>query len=1323
MDGNNDDDKTQYTVVLDTLKSPSNKRDPRTVRLAAVAAAMSEVVGGTDVSAAKVYAATISALEGTLTSSSSSSSTTSTGNPVDSNNILSTQVALLELLRQTVPHVANPVIFDASLSLSSRVLRGIVSSCLGMDNNNNNNNNSNNQQQQQKQHTMETKDELGGINAVLRAVCRAVTELLKRLTPKCDAKLVKQFYYGTIMGLFEDHRPKVRKASQNGIIEILFSSSGCNPTVLKATNMYCHNKLNTILKRTKKADQEPQPELLHLLAFLERTIGRMDITMLGTDVMELLVAMLQRTSANAAQSDYVALSKKDSASKIMAINALLSTVKELVESSSELQEEAIDAFCPRVLATLLQNNPSLVFLEGSIDRDLLHRGRLLYGNVILSACQRVMGADPELASKLLPVSIQVVLQLGKSGDEVDEDVAEPLLTELSALLRVNFRQLLLSTCSRTSLDTCIANSLKALEQVMLPTFQSTWSVSLKTLVILLQMVDSHEMVPEMVDTLLDLRDESSYDVNSQRAVETAVGSLIEGVGIEEFWKWVEWTPSSTDPSKKNTSNEAINLDYNWLLPVMKTATGASLGQRPHLEFFQTNILGLARQCASMVAKTKDKDKYDSWVVGLWSLFPIFCQRPVDLVEHIEKLTPTLVKAMEDKRYPHILGLVCAGLETLAVNTKEKIEMEEGTVSEETQREADVMSKTAVLLLPVLFKNVERLHAGPSRTATDEMDVEEEEEAPEQGPVDSNLSQKTCQAIARLASLAPSQFLHKLFKKVMRRLLEASQSESSESDKLCSLLTLSQALVASKALDESSVSLLYRTMKPMIRNDENGSKVQKQSYKVLTEICRCHHTYVSEPETLKELIELLTGSAVTSQVTARSVRLKCMAFLVNGFEDGTLNDADVITKMTGEVLLCLKDSKGKTRDHAYEVLLALAKASGNLTEFLRVIMSALAAETTHMRSAAVMAASRLVFEYAREDTSIQAALPSLLQTVLILFDEQSREVVKSAVGFVRVCVAAMEPDQLRPLLPNVVGSLLKYGKGKDRFRAKIKIILKKLVRLYGYDELMPYVPESETRLLVHMRKLDERAKRRKASNRTDGAPDRFDFNNMVDSDEEDSDDGKTLMTGATGLTKMTAKTKMTMQSAAQSKASKTLGTSLRSKKGQPTGSLKLPSENDGEVVDMLTLKEKNVKFADMDDDDNDSDDGGVMEFDDMGRLVVLDDDDDEGGAGATEEANYDGRDGKRRRLGQHHGGGGDDVDSHKSGKSTKSVKSAKSGKKVRELGAAYKSKKSGGDVRKKGQQFEPYAYVPLDGRSYSKKNRRKAVEQMETVVPHGKKRKH
>jgi len=90
-------------------------------------------------------------------------------------------------------------------------------------------------------------------------------------------------------------------------------------------------------------------------------------------------------------------------------------------------------------------------------------------------------------------------------------------------------------------------------------------------------------------------------------------------------------------------------------------------------------------------------------------------------------------------------------------------------------------------------------------------------------------------------------------------------------------------VASKVLDGSSIVFLYRALKPLIRNDEYGPRVQKRAYKVLAEICEQHHSFVAEPERLKELSALLTGTIMTSQISARSMRLKCMNLIVDGLD--------------------------------------------------------------------------------------------------------------------------------------------------------------------------------------------------------------------------------------------------------------------------------------------------------------------------------------------------------------------------------------------------------------------------------------------------------
>jgi hypothetical protein len=556
-----------YTTVLEALKSPTNKRDPQKIRLAAVAAAISDVVGGTDASAGKVYASTVSALEGTLNGNKKEQS------PHETLDSLMTQTALLDLLRVTLGYVENPAILDASLPLTSRVLRGIVDSLLAMESSD--------------LQPFETKDGLGGTNSVLRGVCRASTEVINNLTRQCDAKLLKQFFFGTLIALFEDHRPKVRKASHNSTLEIILSEN-CNPVIFKAMSALSQNKIKVALKKASQGEQ--QPELLHLLAFLDKCIHKLDRNTLGADVMELLVAFLKQSTANAA-SEFVSIPKTDSSSRILTINALLTTAKEIVEYTNQ-QEKAADAFAPRVLATLLQHKPNLVFVEGSANLDLLHNGRTLYGSVIVCACRQIIEADPPLACKLFPVSIQVLLQLCQSGDdEVDEQVTEVVLAEMSALLRSHFQRLVTSPCKAADIDACATQSLKALERVLLPQYESTWSISLKPLVILMQFTQDHEKVPEYVAALLKVRNEAKGDVSSQRAVEASVGSLVEGVGIESFWNWVDWgSNGQKHGSCKDTTHRPGSVSLfpltDFILPILCS----SHQPRPPLAFVSHEVI-------------------------------------------------------------------------------------------------------------------------------------------------------------------------------------------------------------------------------------------------------------------------------------------------------------------------------------------------------------------------------------------------------------------------------------------------------------------------------------------------------------------------------------------------------------------------------------------------------------------------------------------------------------------------------------------------------------------------------------------------------------
>jgi hypothetical protein len=146
---------------------------------------------------------------------------------------------------------------------------------------------------------------------------------------------------------------------------------------------------------------------------------------------------------------------------------------------------------------------------------------------------------------------------------------------------------------------------------------------------------------------------------------------------------------------------------------------------------------------------------------------------------------------------------------------ENYEVEGGTGG--VEQDAQVLAQAATTILPSLFKLVETIHGTVTKNksnsaAQDAMDMDEDKRSRDTENVDSQRSQSVVDAIAAFARLAPKSFQQSLFQKVMQRLLVASQSDEMETEKICTLLRLSQALLILQVVDDASVSLLYRAIK-------------------------------------------------------------------------------------------------------------------------------------------------------------------------------------------------------------------------------------------------------------------------------------------------------------------------------------------------------------------------------------------------------------------------------------------------------------------------------------------------------------------------------
>jgi hypothetical protein len=829
-----DYDNNDFATVVRQLST--SRRDPRSVRLAAVTSALLEVVE--ELSASQMYAKVVTALEGTLMKEEGSFTA----------DAIATQVALLEVLTVTLPYMTHQkAIVTSTLPLTARVLRALVTTS-------------------REAAVMETKDELGGINALLRWTCRSVSKVLQQLTRHADAGQVKALVEGTLLILMNDRRPKVRKEAVVGLSDVLCSND-CPREVRKVTTHYAHAILSSARKAPGNHDR--LVDVVHLLPFLETSIFSLDLDKLLEDIMELFAVLVQVDSSHAATADFAAFSKmKDWTPKTLAINAVLTTVTTLLKDTDPSRKQQLDAMAPRVLASLLQAKPSLVLRHGTADNELLDRGRTQWGQCILTSYIRVSEVNAEVALRLLPLAVQVIVLLSKPSDDNCDDttVAQELMVELSQALRLSIHNLIQS--SGASIRKGLQESLSHLAHVMDPLYRPTWTVSLQTLVLMIQLSFQQLDVQHHVHLLLALRNQVPAGSPSQHAVEAAFVSLVQGVGIEDSWKWIDWQPASTDGK--------VDMEQAWILPKLKLAMSAAQPKAPRLVFFQSEILVAARSCDKLAATAKkNRAFHQARVMDFWALFPFFCVGPSDLEASLSSIAATCARAMDDSRYPQLLPIICHGLKNLAM------------LPEQQTTEAVVISlqHTATSLLPTLFKIVTNgREQQPAASQADEskMDVDPPQKATTSAPTTQD--NYVSEAISAMAKFAPKDFLQSLFKKLVHRLLEEVQSDSCDDDKLCSYLSLSQSLVASAALADADISLLYRALKPLIRTDEYKARVQKRAYKVLFEICQRYHALVARTEMLDELVSLLTDTMATSQISARYMRLKCILIIINGLGD-------------------------------------------------------------------------------------------------------------------------------------------------------------------------------------------------------------------------------------------------------------------------------------------------------------------------------------------------------------------------------------------------------------------------------------------------------
>uniref|UniRef100_A0A7S4P203 Ribosomal RNA-processing protein 12-like conserved domain-containing protein n=1 Tax=Guillardia theta TaxID=55529 RepID=A0A7S4P203_GUITH len=340
-----------------------------------------------------------------------------------------------------------------------------------------------------------------------------------------------------------------------------------------------------------------------------------------------------------------------------------------------------------------------------------------------------------------------------------------------------------------------------------------------------------------------------------------------------------------------------------------------------------------------------------------------------------------------------------------------------------------------------------------------------------------------ETVGEYAKITESSRLNGLFQNVMKKLLTAAAAGGDpmtdepelEANKVL-LLELSLALMP--ALDEASSEFLFKSSTPFL-SDPSGS-VQKRAYKLL-QLMGEEHTSLMQRK-IGDLQTAMIDSLPLLWPGANKWRLRCILKLVEhlGFDVSYMK---LIGAVMGEVILGTKCHARKSRECAFQILVSIAQkvdygsAGQQLGDLFSMLLAGLAGTTPHMVSATILALSRLVFEYAER---VGQLAPPLLDSVMLLLQHKSREIVTAALGFAKVAAVALDPDLLRQYMKSIVSNLLVWSSdSRNRFRLKVKVILERLVRRTSYEEVLQATPEEHKKLIIAVNKRLKRAKKSKA----------------------------------------------------------------------------------------------------------------------------------------------------------------------------------------------------------------------------------------------------
>lgn len=626
---------------------------------------------------------------------------------------------------------------------------------------------------------------------------------------------------------------------------------------------------------------------------------------------------------------------------------------------------------------------------------------------------------------LLSPHSQVVTVAAQCLQEILRECVAPHMADIGSV-----------TSSASGPAQYIAKMFRAVEEGLTYKFHAAWSSVLQLLCVFFEACgrQAHPVMRKCLQSLCDLRLSPHFPHTA--ALDHAVGAAVATMGPQVVLEAV--------PLEIDGSEETLDFPRSWLLPVIRDHV-----RETRLGFFTTYFLPLATTLKNkaldlaQAGSTVESKIYDTLQWQIWTLLPGFCTRPTDVATSFKGLARTLGTAISER--PDLRVTVCQALRTL--------------ITKGCEAEADraEVSRFAKNFLPILFN----LYGQPVAAG--------DTPAPRRAVLET---------IKTYLTITEAQLVNGFLEKASEKVLDPASSDFTR------LSVLDLVVALAPHADEAAISKLYCTIRPYLESKSHG--IQKKAYRVLEEVCASPQgpgaRFVQNH--LDELKKTLLDSLRSTSSPAKRPRLKCLIHIVKKL---SAEHEEFISALVPEVILCTKEVSVGARKNAFVLLVEMGHAflrfgpsqEEALQRYLVLIYPGLVGAVT-MVSCSILALTHLLFEF--KGLMGTSTVEQLLENVCLLLASRTRDVVKSALGFIKVAVVVMDVVHLAKHVQLVMGAIGKLSDDMRRhFRMKLRNLFTKFIRKFGFELVKKLLPEEYHKVLVNIRKAEARAKKHRALN--------------------------------------------------------------------------------------------------------------------------------------------------------------------------------------------------------------------------------------------------